>query len=155
MLPGSEIQPTDAATWSPKLLLMASPGMSSSLSHTLAGPINSPFSSLNGSTRPLRFMILILSSLSDGLWSLLRSWFTQSNLKIHLLPFISLPNTALESPTFAQISFSGVYMTVTQVEPLKLVSIIVSLHNLKLIWLNDSVIILFIFVFFFFISLSR
>jgi hypothetical protein len=35
-----------------------------------------------------------------------------------------LARVALESPTFAQISFSGVYMTVTQVEPLKLVSIV-------------------------------
>lgn len=39
-LPGSAITPTDAATLSPKDLLIANPGTSSSLSQTLEGPMN-------------------------------------------------------------------------------------------------------------------
>lgn len=66
--------PTLAATLSPKDLDIASPGTSSSFSHTLEGPMNWSSSSLKGSILPPRFLILADSSGSLGLWSLDKSW---------------------------------------------------------------------------------
>ena len=41
-LPGSAMTPHEAATLSPKLLLMANPGISASFLQTLAGPTELP-----------------------------------------------------------------------------------------------------------------
>jgi len=86
-LPGSAITPTLAATLSPKDLLIANPGTSSSFNQTLDGPINWSSSSLNGSILPPLFFILSDSSGSLGLWSLDKSWDFHSNFKYFLIKF--------------------------------------------------------------------
>lgn len=61
-LPGSAVTPTLEATSSPNDLVMANPGISSFLSHTLSGPIGFLSGSLNESILPPYFMILAASS---------------------------------------------------------------------------------------------
>jgi hypothetical protein len=59
---GSAVTPTLEATSSPKDLVIASPGISYSLSHTLSGPIGFFSGSLNESILPPYFKILAASS---------------------------------------------------------------------------------------------
>jgi len=65
-LPGSAMTPTREATSSPKLLVIAKPGMSSLFSQTRNGPIGFLSGSLKLSMRPLQFMILVASSFWHG-----------------------------------------------------------------------------------------
>ena len=50
-------------------------------------------------------------------------------INIIILPSTYLPKTARESPRFIQVSDSGVYITLTQVEPLKLAIVLYSLRR--------------------------
>lgn len=61
IIPGSLITPQLAATLSPKLLLIANPGISASFNQTLAGPNVEPSKSIYGSTLPPFASILFLS----------------------------------------------------------------------------------------------
>ena len=68
-LPGSQETPTECARPSPRLLLMANPGVSSCAIHTLCGPRYCPWGPIIGSTLPFIFSILACSFGMSGLWS--------------------------------------------------------------------------------------
>jgi hypothetical protein len=95
IISGSQQTPTLAATKSPKLLVMASPGPLASLNHTLNGPTSLPSASLNASTLPFPLNILSLSACTLGLWSF------DTAMALQFLPYFR-PTTALESPTLQQ-----------------------------------------------------
>ena len=126
--------PTSWATSSPKLLLIANPGTSSSSTQTRSGPIGLLFSSLYGCILPPFDNILFISSSSFGLWSLLKFSL------IHI-PFLYLPNTALESPVFAHIIRDGDIIVVTHVDPENVVSIWLVVVKSLSIFIKDFVIV--------------
>jgi hypothetical protein len=97
MISGRGLTPTEAATRSPKLRVIASPGTLSFCTQTLKGPIGSPYSSIKGYIRPFIFLIRSAYFYTEGLWSFERG------IASHLLA-LYLPKTALLSPTLAQYS---------------------------------------------------
>ena len=120
-LPGSAVTPTLDATSSPNDLVMARPGMSSFFNHTLRGPIGFLSWSLKESILPPYLMILAASSAWHGFWSLDMAWAISLPATS---PCFFLTTIPLESPTFEQNSFWPRVRTVTQVEPLNLISMI-------------------------------
>jgi len=113
---GSALQPTLCATESPNERVIARPGTSSTLSQTLNGPKGLPLWSLYESILPLFLIIRSASSLSSGLWSLVRAVAVHNYVSPPGTDLMTIP---LESPTLAMYSFLPSVMTLTQVEPLK------------------------------------
>lgn len=98
---------------------MARPGISSFLSQTLNGPIGLLSGSLNESILPPYLLILAASSAWHGFWSLDIAYAIILPVTSPYFFFTMIP---LESPTFEQNSFWPMVSTVTQVDPLNLIS---------------------------------
>jgi hypothetical protein len=111
--------------------VIARPGTYLCLSQTLFGPKNygkfpviilalkpgMPCINLDGSILPFYLLTLAASSISSGLWSLLKG------VLVHADVLSSLHNMALESPEFAHKSILSYINTTTAVEPLNILSI--------------------------------
>ena len=121
VISGIALTPTSAAAWSPKLLDIARPGISSCICQTLAGPKGLPYISLYAATLPPAFKILYYSSGSSALWSLFKGIPTILNWFVPFGPVNSflLAKVALESPTLAQNTLFPTIRTLTQVDPEK------------------------------------
>lgn len=116
VISGSDITPTCEAIKSPRLLVIAKPGICEFFNHTLCGPIKFPPFSIYGCILPPFDSILCFSAGTSGLWSF------ESGIAIHRL-LSYLPIMALESPTFAQNRNLPRIMTRFTVVPEKLASI--------------------------------
>jgi len=101
---------------SPMLRVIAKPGISILAIQTLKGPNGFPAISFWQSTLPPAFIIFYLSLSNEGLWSMERG--TAANW----WGFICFPTTARESPTFPQSILFWKIVTVTKVDPDRLVS---------------------------------
>ena len=129
VISGIAFTPTSAAAWSPKLLDIARPGISSWRCQTLAGPSGFPCMSLYAATLPPLDMILYYSSGSSALWSRLSG--IPTSLLCPYYPAISffLANEARESPTLAQNTLFPTIRTLTHVDPENLKLIPLLLYN--------------------------
>lgn len=129
VISGIAFTPTSAAAWSPKLLDIARPGMSSCKCQTLAGPRGFPCISLYAATLPPLLIILYYSSGSSALWSLFKGIPVSFFCPLPPGTSFILANVALESPTLAQKTLFPTINTLTQVDPENLRLIPLFLNN--------------------------